>query len=148
MVMDIFAKALSHSDLTCAMVDAGAHLPPSQALAPSQGVARSRDVVVLVDECVETADATLCADLTKEALIAHGPEIPGKAKGTKRASSRKDEDDESPKRQCDPKNQLKFDMIKAVDGNLMSCIQHVSFRHLLLVPPLVSIPRDLAGNGL
>ena len=132
--MDIFAKALSHSNLTCAMVDAGAHLPPSQALAPSQGVARSRDVIDLADECVETADATLTADLTKQALIAHGPEIPGKAKGTKRASSRKDEDDESPKRQCDSTKQLKFHMIKEVHGHLMPCIQDASFRHHLPVP--------------
>ena len=110
--MDIFAKALGDSDMTCAMVDAGANLPPSQFLAPSQAMARSQEEIDLTDECVETADATLCADLTKEALIAHGPEIPGKAKGTKRASSRKDEDDESPKRQCDSKKQLKFDMFK------------------------------------
>ena len=74
MVMDIFAKALSHSNLTCAMVDAGAHLPPSQSLAPSQSMAPSQEEI---DECVETSDATGSAALSTEAAIAHGPETLG-----------------------------------------------------------------------
>ena len=132
--MDLFADAVEDFDTTWAKKGAGANLPPSQFLAPCQAMARSQEEIDLTRESVETSDPTLSADLTTEALIARGPEKPGKAKGTKRASSAKVEGKPSPKRQCDPKLKMKFKEILEVDDNLVHCVQHASCRHHLPVP--------------